>query len=609
MTMTKWRGSTFKIDRPGKLRRFRNDWSGKRILKLLKEHKGRLAINWEIGVGKSHNIDDVIEAAVNGDFYDLVVCLEPTRLLIDERRWIKNPPPGIKIVNLKPRPKEKCGPQLDQEWSKFEQKGLGLLGREEICGLCKRKKCFWPQQYGKALKHTRAVFATQAHLERSPFFIEQLKKWTEAETVLLLLDEAGFICKPLRRKISFQDIEQFHNALRIYAQKAKKSKKIKRWLYLLKVLLKAITRDLQSAQWTFFPLSPGQSIKLQKIGHKLYGDGFNFIAYHLVQFGKSIVDSRERHKTGGISYAIQPFVDCNVIIYSGTAEHEFLKFRIGKDFANPFEKYQFVHRGTVWYNIASRLGTRSFFTRNALQILDFYAQLIGERISQGKRPLLIAKKLFIQICVDELNRRLKDFGYGHIKVVIAEKDTDLSSKKVVPIINYGMIGINKFQDFDCAFCLTGYYVNERVANSILQDIVASDRHIPIKINTGGIPRRRTAKIINHKDRFYDVAKLAQMALSQQEMDVVLQAVGRVRPYTKPREIITFQCSSHPRMDYSREFDNIGEARSYFSIPSRKAHKTATTKEKIEKARGEGFNQAQIAKKLGLNIRTVKRYWS
>jgi len=52
-----------------------------------------------------------------------------------------------------------------------------------------------------------------------------------------------------------------------------------------------------------------------------------------------------------------------------------------------------------------------------------------------------------------------------------------------------------------------------------------------------------------------------------------------------------------------------ELRLYFSISSRKEHKKATTKELIENARKKGLNQAEIAKKLGINIRTVKRYWS
>jgi len=608
--MNKTKKVSTRVNSPEKLRRFRKCWRGERILKLLGNSGGRLAVNWDIGVGKSHNSDDVIEEGVKNDRYDLIVCLSPTRQLLEERRWIKNPPPGIKIVNLRPRPKKDCGQSRNREWRKLEKRGMGLLGRAEICKHCpKRGICFWPEQYGKALKYTRVMYATQAHLDRSPFFIEQLKKWARANSVLVLIDEVGFVCTPLRHEISFRDVKQFYATLKANAKNSKPTKKLKHWLYLLDLLKKASTEDLCCDQWSFSPLSPSLTVKLQELGYTLYGDDFKFIAYDLVKFGYSLISSRERRKTGDISYAIQPFINCDVIIYSGTVDHEFLKFRIGKDFANPFEMYQFRDKGTVWYNISSRIGTRSYFIRNAPQILDFYAQLIARRVNDGKKPLLVAKKRFISFCVDELNQRLKDFGYGNIKIVAVNKKTDPLSMDAVSIINYGMIGVNRFQDFDCAYCLTGYYVNERIVNSILQDIVASDHHIPIKIKTGGMPRRRRVKVINYKDRLYDVNKLAQMALTQQEMDVVLQAVGRVRPYTKPREIITFQCSDHPCLSYTRDFNNMEELRLYFSISSRKEHKKATTKELIENARKKGLNQAEIAKKLGINIRTVKRYWS
>ncbi len=494
--MNKTKRVSTRVNSPEKLRRFRKRWSGKRLLKLLRKYGGRLAVNWEIGVGKSHSIDNVIEEGVKNNRYDLIVCLSPTRQLIEERRWIKTPPPGIKIVNLRPRPKKDCGQSRNREWRKLEKRGMGLLGRAEICKHCpKRGICFWPEQYGKALKRTRVIYATQAHLDRSPFFIEQLKKWTRANSVLVLIDEVGFVCTPLRYEISFRDVEQFYTTLKANAKNSKPTKKLKHWLYLLDLLLKAPTEDLRCNQWSFSPLSPGLSVKLQDLGGTLYGDDFNFIAYDLVKFGNSLKKSRERHKTGAVSYAIQPFINCAVIIYSGTVAHEFLKFRIGKDFANPFEMYQFRHKRTVWYNISSNTGTRLYFSRNAPQILDFYAQLIAMRVSEGKKPLLVAKKRFISLCVVELNQRLKDFGFGNIKVVAVNKKTGPPGRNAVPIINYGMIGINSFQAYDCAYCLTGYYVNERIVNSILQDIVASDHHIPIKIKTGGMPRRRRAGVI------------------------------------------------------------------------------------------------------------------
>ena len=43
------------------------------------------------------------------------------------------------------------------------------------------------------------------------------------------------------------------------------------------------------------------------------------------------------------------------------------------------------------------------------------------------------------------------------------------------------------------YSLTGFYVNEAAVNTILQDVLGSDFHIPISIRTEGSPRRRRAR--------------------------------------------------------------------------------------------------------------------
>lgn len=126
-------------------------------------------------------------------------------------------------------------------------------------------------------------------MDRSPLFIGQLKKWTQAKSVLVLIDEVGFICTPLRHDISFRDVEQFYTTLKANTTTSKPTKKLKRWLYLLDLLLKASTEDLRCNQWSFSPLSPGLSVKLQDLGNTLYGDDFKFVAYDLVKFGNSLL--------------------------------------------------------------------------------------------------------------------------------------------------------------------------------------------------------------------------------------------------------------------------------------------------------------------------------
>ena len=131
---------------------FRAHWDGPRLLDLAAECGGQVLINWPIGVGKSSAIDRMIAAAITAGRYDLVVALFPTRRVLEERARVRNPPPGVKTVNLRPRPRPRCS-DLDAPWRHFEATAMAALGRVELCGRCPRRPgCFWPTQYGAGLR-------------------------------------------------------------------------------------------------------------------------------------------------------------------------------------------------------------------------------------------------------------------------------------------------------------------------------------------------------------------------------------------------------------------------------------------------------------------------
>ena len=237
------------------------------------------------------------------------------------------------------------------------------------------------------------------------------------------------------------------------------------------------------------------AVEVQARGWEAHGTRFRFLGHDLQQFGRSPLDSRERHANGDLSYATPPAVRGDFAIFSGTAIPEFVRFRLGRDLACPFAGYRFGYPGTRWYNIASRLGMRTHFPGNANQVLDFFAGLVSRRLDEGRRPLLIAKKRFVPLCTAELRRRLGEYHPSPIEIVTGDWDTiDLMRPDVIPLINFGTIGTNLFEGFDCAYCLTGFYVNAEIVDQILQDILASDGHIPIAITTEGSPRRRRARV-------------------------------------------------------------------------------------------------------------------
>jgi hypothetical protein len=93
------------------------------------------------------------------------------------------------------------------------------------------------------------------------------------------------------------------------------------------------------------------------------------------------------------------------------------------------------------------------------------------------------------------------------------------------------------------------------------------------------------------------------------MGAVIQAVGRVRPFTKPREIITFQCDESPKVTYDREFLSLAQAREHFDIPTQKVWNAMQTAERVAAEKALGKRQSEVAQSLGIGLRTVQRYWN
>lgn len=589
----------------------RNMLSGEAVLARLAGNGGRLLISVAVGVGKSRSLDDTTETAVRSGRYDLVVVLCPTRRVLDERRFVKNKPTDIDVRVIKRRPATRCG-ALDERWKRFERNGLGLLGRKTLCDTCPaRAGCPWVRQYGKALRDAQVIFATQAHLQRDPTFIDNLKEWTRAERVLVLIDENDFVLASCDRSVAGQHLQQFQAVLNRLPVRADDVGRLnQRWGAYLPLLLGARPDDLFGPNWVA-PKAPTRwAMGVQEAGYSAYGDAFHYIANDLRAFGRSSGPTRSRLNDGGVRFSTRPQINTDVIIFSGTCVPDFVKFRVGLDLVDPFAEYRFRHPDTKWFNIASALGAGKYFVKNEPQILDFYATLIARRHHEGKRCLLVSKKAFVPRVAEGLQQRFNAKGVP-LKIVIGDFTPEILGRpETVPLIHYGLIGTNAFEDFDCAFCLNSYNVNERVLDSVVQDLARPEHHVPLHIGySADWPRRRQVKVQDPRHRYTDVGRVANLALQHKEMDVVLQAVGRVRPYTKPREIILFQCGTHPQVEYEREFNTLDEARLHFGVPGRREQRKTDLQAEILAARAAGFKQTETAELVGKSLSTVGRYWN
>jgi hypothetical protein len=596
------------IDANKDLAQFRSGLTGRYGVGLVQQHR-RVLVQLPVGVGKSTWLDEITFEASGQKAFDLVVVLSPTRQLIAERKPLQNPPSDVRVVNIRRRPSQDCGQQRGERWRQYEKSGMSTLGRVEICGQCPRRgSCFWPKQYGEGLKGTGLVYATQTHLERSPRFIPYLKRMTGAKSCLVLMDESNFIAKPVEQIIQYDDLRRFAEVLR--SVKVPQYQKLHaRWVEMVELLLQTQTTDLQVNWYHDIPAMPlDWVLAVQRAGWRAHGEVFRFLGYDLKAFAQSDVETRLRGAAGEICFSSRPQLGEHCMVFSGTTSPRFAEYRYAQPFATPFSDYRFIHPDTRWYNLASSLGTKRHFPANKPQVLDFFAGLIARRLEEGKRPLLVCKKAFVPECAEYLGQRLSELGCGNVQLLTSGfTPATLSGPAVIPIIHYGVIGINLFEGFDAAYCLTGYYVNEHVVNQCLQDVVRPDLRLEIEIRTEGAPKRRVAQATYAKDRIYNVHEVAPLALQHQELEPVLQAVGRVRPFTRPREIITFQCGQLPGVEYTNEFGTLAEARVFFGVSSRQQHKTRKTLGQVAALRSQGLTQSQVARRLGVSERTVRRH--
>ena len=164
----------------------------------------RLA-NAPVGTGKSRLLDDLLDHYIAQSTFDLIVVLAALTVNLLERRLVRNPTPEVR--RLRPRPGSDCGP-LDPAWRAHERSGTTAYAKQHLCRSCPHfGNCFWPGQYGPALKGARIIFGTHQHLLVNPRFLLHLRSTTGAENVLLLLDEADLLAAPFRTTLSAEDTD------------------------------------------------------------------------------------------------------------------------------------------------------------------------------------------------------------------------------------------------------------------------------------------------------------------------------------------------------------------------------------------------------------------
>jgi hypothetical protein len=557
-------------------------------------------INAPVGTGKSYLLDDLLDQFLARAAFDLVVVLAALTANLLERRLVRNP--RIDVRRLRPRPRADCGP-LDAAWRAHERNGTTAYAREHLCRACPRfGDCFWPDQYGAALKGIKVIFATHQHLLVSPRFLLHLRSMTGAGRLLLLLDEAHVLASSFRTTLAPAVLGRFIAAVR-RADLPEDARRL--WVERTTLLAGATTADLRSPDWPF-PLPPhGHALAIQEAG--LADDpAFRWPGHDLYAFARARPERRWRDHRDNIVFVRTPYLAERTAIFSAGMPAEYVARQLGTPaVVAPFAAVECQHRDTRFYNLCSLLGAAARFRRNYRQILDFFAQLIFRNVAAGRSTLLVARKRFKGVCASYLERRLARWGCP-VTVVPGDGAPPAPARPtVLPLIHYGINGVNAFESYDAAYCLCGYYIDEDVLRAAVADVEPDALRFPVAIRVAGRPPRRRAGTFDDRFRASDADRIARAYYHQHETHVVIQAVGRVRFATRPREVITFQCSDLPDVRLAREFFNLREARDFFGLVTGSEFDRLRQGAEARRLRAEGLTAAAIAARLGVSVRTVR----
>jgi hypothetical protein len=275
--------------------------------------------------------------------------------------------------------------------------------------------------------------------------------------------------------------------------------------------------------------------------------------------------------------------------------------------ASPHEGVVFQHTGTHIFNLRSRLGADKYFHGNHRQILDTMAVLIARNIGVGRSTVLLSRKKHKAFCAKYLSARLA--GWGHKVQFVTVDYGALPTKpdpRVVPVIHYGILGVNDYADYDSLYCCCGYYISSRELSSAAQESTPNSERVVVQIDSKPDQVRR-ARIAEGADAGGVAQHVANIYLEKLELDPVIQAAGRVRFMTKPREVVFMQMADlRPHVGPHQVVGNLAELRRAMSISSARQVDEHLEGTRMLAAVTEGKTAAEVAAAESVSIATVRR---
>ena len=529
------------------------------LLKFYRNNpQGATSMDFIPGFGKTQKIKQALPALL--DIFPRVhFATSQHKILAEVVQGLERLDPWLELR----RDDACCGTERAYDWRKLYNLRLGEIGKATICRDCPSKNtCPWFHQ-SDASEH-KLTLQTQHHLFQS---LNEV-----AADDLVILDETIFLDFPISHKISRQDLQAFKETV----------EEIKS----LQPLLDSVDRLLKGKS----PL--GIELPAPRDRFRLLMALQRNEVPNLLDFVIKARTVKLIHLSQCIYYTQHPKINGALLVAGFNLNPTLLGYYFSRPFTSVLPQVKYQHPRSKFYCLASTSTSFNKFYRNKRSrqgIYRYAAAKISANYQARKKTLLVAKAKLIPIILKELPAFLEEpHRLVHYK---ATSRVAFDGMNAIPIIQYGIEGINVFQDYSTVICLTAYNISAAILKTQLQHLgLGLDRDVEIKrhpetgvrIALTDPPEPLVSAIFNHL-----------------EANRIYQAVARIRPWTTGGEV------------FFAGFQSFPEAQIFQSVPDLRRELGMDIFSKISRQcrvyRAKGLTLKQIAALIGRSERTVRRY--
>lgn len=514
------------------------------------------------GEGKTHQIVGALPQLLT--LYDRVILA--TSLHANVRELYSRLSAYRPLVRVRRDP-VLCG-SLNSDWEELRKLELTPLGRKYVCTRCaNRDECSW----FKADKQTKCGglwIITHDYLRT---FSKEL-----SSKDLVILDEQKFLQFDIQQEIPIQSLCRYLEILQRVDG------------------LVELKKSAQSIlnQHKGLPVGRVDPHEYRLLQESLYATrttdytrfirGFTKLLNAPIFLGESVWFSDR---------IIPSYVPLYVAGYG--ADGDLLSHFFSRSFKDLSPPSSFRHEHCKVYALRTSSASHSFFRRSESArkgILEFALSIAARNSSLGKRTLFVSKKKLMGLILRDYRSFLPNGSQIYLVPITTPPLVAPDGIRDIPLVSYGLEGINCFERFDSVVCLNSY-------NLSVEDVSDAMGKLGLGRNWSFEFDRDRNLLTNAPE---DKARIFRAYFNYLELNKILQTVGRIRPWGKPSEVFF---SGYQQFPEGVVFSTVADAKRAFGFD-----RSTQLAAQCKCLRRAGYRRAEIAEKLGVSVRTVSRFW-